>query len=490
MVVTFSGILATGWRARAQEPARDAGDAGAAEELLRPAPAAGDGGVAPPVSETAPPPAEKAAPAGDKSAPPVVPLTAAEHGDVRAAPAAPLVDVPIPGGPAQPAQEETGPKGKKKKGKGNKVGKSTKIAKDAAPGEEHAELGAVAIRGRVFARSEYDRREILALNDMLVLENRTVDSLDLSVPSARLSFHYRAPVEWLTAVAEVDIAGRPDMKDGYVQARDEHFSLRAGQFRVPTSSIEMTSPWTLPTVRRGLLHDVLVDRMDASGRRPGVMIGWRDRKIDLSPRIMIGAFQGSFLAQDPTRTARDTDLLNAMKFPSQTVVARGEIEALGFELGAWYENRIGSPVLFQTYRYWAGGADLHYDHVFESSGLRFWLEGMAGSSWYEHASKVADGKDAMFTAGRVQVAYRFGGTVDDAPFLEPYVLASVLDPDTQVTADFLWEAVVGVNLGYWRRARLSLQGEINRGQRNFPAGFFVGPPPNRQAVVLQAGVAF
>jgi hypothetical protein len=172
------------------------------------------------------------------------------------------------------------------------------------------------------------------------------------------------------------------------------------------------------------------------------------------------------------------------------VVARGEVEILGIEIGAWYENRIGSPAILQTYRYWTAGADLHYDHVFESTGFRFWLEGIGGSSWYEHASKAFDGKDALFAAARAQVAYRFGGTADDAPFIEPYALASVLDPDSQVTEDFLWETVVGVNVGYWRRARLSLQGEINRGQRNFPTGFFAGPPPHRQAIVLQAGVAF
>ena len=135
---------------------------------------------------------------------------------------------------------------------------------------------------------------------------------------------------------------------------------------------------------------------------------------------------------------------------------------------------------------WAYGGD---DHVNTDTG-KDWLEGMYGSSWYEHASKVPDGKDALFMAARTTVAYRFGGTTDEAVYIEPYALASVLDPDTQVTTDQLWEGVVGVNVGYWRRARLSLQGEINKGQRNFPAGYFMGPPLNRTAVILQAGVAF
>ena len=159
-------------------------------------------------------------------------------------------------------------------------------------------------------------------------------------------------------------------------------------------------------------------------------------------------------------------------------------------MGAYYESRIGAPTPLQTYRYWTAGADVYYDRVFDNGGLRFWLEGMSGSSWYEHASKPPDGKDAIFVAARATVAYRFGGTADEAFYVEPYALGSVLDPDAQVTADHLYEGVVGVNVGYWRRARLSLQGEINKGQRNFPAGYFVGPPPDRQAVILQAGVAF
>jgi len=81
-------------------------------------------------------------------------------------------------------------------------------------------------------------------------------------------------------------------------------------------------------------------------------------------------------------------------------------------------------------------------------------------------------------------------TTDDAFYVEPYALGAALDPDADVTTDLLWEGVLGVNVGYWRRARLSLQGEINKGQRNFPTSVFAGPPPDRLGVILQAGVAF
>jgi hypothetical protein len=319
---------------------------------------------------------------------------------------------------------------------------------------------------------------------------RTIDSLDLSVQQARLSFNYRAPMKWLTAVAEVEFSGRPDMRDGYVQARDKHFALRAGQFKVPIAAVAQTSPWTLPFVRRGLIHNVLVDRMDYGGRRPGITVAYRNHDMLLHPRLTLGAFQGSVLVIDPTPFERDTDLLNGQKFAGQTLIARAEIEVAGVELGAYYENRIGSPAPFQTYRYWTAGADLHYDHAFSNGGVRMWIDGLTGTSWYEHASKAPDGRDAMFAAARALIAYRFGGMTDVAFYVEPYTHLAGLDPDVQVTSDLLWEAVLGVNVGYWKRARLTLQGEINKGQRNVPTGLFVGPPPDRVGVILQAGVAF
>jgi hypothetical protein len=475
MVVTLSGILATGWRAHAQEPPRDAG-AGPATDPARPLNEPGDAG---------------AQPSGEPQAPPVQtkPTSTALPGAAEEA-----ESTAAPPGPAAPATAPIAEEGKGKKKKGGKNGKGKdKDEGTGAPTLEQLRFGAFELKGRVLTRAEFDRRDTVVLENTdggLVPVARKVNSLDLSVPSARVSLHYRAPMEWLTAVAEVDIAGRPDMKDGYVQARTANITVRAGQFKVPVSAMEATSPWVLPMVRRGLLNDVLTERMDYGGRRPGVIVGFRDRSIGLHPRLTVGAFQGSYLANDPAPRERDTDLLNAMKFPGQSFVARAEVEILGADVGAYYENRIGAPNTLYTYRYWTAGADIYYDHVFYNGGLRFWLEGMTGSSWYEHASKAPDNKDATFAAARALVAYRFGGTTDEAFYVEPYALGSGLDPDAQVTSDILWEGVVGVNVGYWRRARLSLQAEINKGQRNFPAGFFVGPPPDRQALILQAGVAF
>lgn len=466
MVATFSSILLKGSGAYAQVPVQDADAGSPLLELPRPVFEPSDAGPPPPPVENKAAPAEqKATTTAPIGAPQVAPAPATPP-DVAAAP-----------------PEEGGKKKKKKKKERDR---------DDVPSmlEHKGRYGTFELKGRVLSRAEFDRSEIAGLDNMLQPVVRTVDSLDLSVPSARLSLRYQSPMEWLTAVAEIDIAGNPDMKDGYVQMKDSHFSLRFGQFRVPVAAQQGTSPWTLPFVRRGLIHDVLTERLDSGGRRPGIAFGWRDNSIGIRPHFIVGAFQGSELVREPTRLERNTDLLNGTKFPGQNVVVRGEIEILGMELGAYYENRIGSPALFTTYRYWTAGADLTFDHVFGNGGLRFWIDALAGSSWYELPTKTPDNKDPIFSVARALVAYRFGGIADESFYVEPFALAAALDPDADVTADLLYEGVVGVNVGYWKRARLTLQGEINKGQRNFPAGYFVGPPPDRIGVILQAGVAF
>ena len=101
---------------------------------------------------------------------------------------------------------------------------------------------------------------------------------------------------------------------------------------------------------------------------------------------------------------------------------------------------------------------------------------------------IAIALTALFVIG--YGAYRFGGTEAETFYLEPFGLIGLLDPDIDVIDDLALEALVGINVGAWGRARLTLQGEMNRVRRNFPAGYFLGRSPDHLAVLLQAGVAF
>jgi hypothetical protein len=66
----------------------------------------------------------------------------------------------------------------------------------------------------------------------------------------------------------------------------------------------------------------------------------------------------------------------------------------------------------------------------------------------------------------------------------------LLDPDTEVVADFATEAALGCNAGYWDRAHISLQAEMTNAGRNFPRGFLDNQEPDRLSLLLQAGARF
>ena len=119
-----------------------------------------------------------------------------------------------------------------------------------------------------------------------------------------------------------------------------------------------------------------------------------------------------------------------------------------------------------------------------------WLDGGAGESLYVADDKPEGDQTPWFFTARALVGYRFGGLALGDPYVEPFGHFALLDPDTEVVSDFVTEAAVGVNAGFWDRARLGLQGEITRGQRNFPTGFLDNRDPDRMSLLLQAGARF
>ena len=262
--------------------------------------------------------------------------------------------------------------------------------------------------------------------------------------------------------------------------------LRAGQFKMPGSAIELASPWALPFVRRGFLHGLLVDGLDNAWRRPGVMLRWRGPDF-LRPEISAGVFQGFVVVSEGLE--RDKDLIVAQSLSAQSLIGRAQIEPVeGIQIGGYYHHRVGTPAILRTARYWTAGADLVVDRTFANGGLRIWLDGIAGASWFEHPSKPADGQDTTFVAGRSILAWRFGGVEAEQRYLEAFGTFGVLDPDTEVVADLGVEAAVGFNLGLWQRIRITAQGEIWRVGRNFPPGYTLGVDPDRVAALLQVGV--
>lgn len=440
------------------------------------------------------PAAEQRDPVG--SAPAATPPADAS---AAAAPAAePSVTEPSAADPAEEAAavEPVAPASDKGKRKDkNKKRGDARDARDDRSGREAESTtfafgnigGTLQIKGRVFARAELMHRRETVVSQTGGLEDRDLNALDLSLGSARFGFDYESPLRWLSLTLELDIAGKPEVKDAFVQA-GKRFFLKAGQFKIPAPALELESPWTLPLVRRGLINDLLTEWLDVAGRRPGFAVGYRG-KGGIKPRLTLGAFQGTTLDQVAPGD-RDVELIEEAKLNAQTLAARAEVKLYGLELGAWYEHRTGGPVIGDFEHYETAGLDATLDHAFQRGGLRIWLDGTLGESFYVADDKPGDDETPLFFSARALAAYRFGGVALGDPYLEPFGYFAMLDPDLEVVSDFVTETAVGINVGYWNRGRITLQGEMTRGQRNMPSGFLDHQDPDRLSLLLQVGARF
>jgi hypothetical protein len=200
-----------------------------------------------------------------------------------------------------------------------------------------------------------------------------------------------------------------------------------------------------------------------------------------------------------------------MRGPADTTaLARLSVKPSGVEIGLTGQRRVtyagsrgeGALAAFRERAFWAGGLDLTGDIELARTGLRFWADGLAGSSWFDAASPATAGVLAesqagatrRFASARALAAVRRGGLARGAPYLELFATAGALDPDLSVGSDLFFEAMAGFNAGHWRETRLTAQVERGIFGRNFPEQFFrpfgADPLDRFWALVFQVGAAF
>jgi len=434
--------------------------------------------------------AQDVTPEGAAPSPPNVPA--------ETPPAAVTPNAAAPDAALAPAEAEAAPPtapvsdaqaGKKSKKKGKEPDRAHAGASTpAGPWGFLARLGRLEPTGRIFVRGAWTRRHEAVVDAAGATRDQRVDSLDVSIPSARLGLYYHPPVKWLTANVEVELTGKPKLKDAWLRSRFRYVTAKAGQFKMPFSALEMESIWDLPLADRGLLHTALVKELQVAGRRPGFALEVHGRG-KVRPSLTVGGFQGSVLVDDDP-DKRDVDLLYQQGMASQSWVARAELKVHDFVFAAEYEDRLGTPALLVTKYYQTGGVDMTLDTELGRTGLRVWVEGLMGQSWLENWYKPPDGRDATFLAGRLVSAVRFMARRKGDLYVEPYGMLGLLEPDTAVEHDFASEEVLGVNVGLWKIVRAGLELQIQHVERNFPQTYYLGNNPDRMALLLQAGAQF
>ena len=371
---------------------------------------------------------------------------------------------------AEPEQDKAGKKKKQKRADG-----------EPEPGMAAVEAAAIRaeLRGRVMSLASYEHQRVPGA--MMPQVDR--DTLNLEVSSARFGLKVEV-LDWVSLVLEGEFAGRVRLRDGFVQAKRKHWAVRGGQFKMPISVFTLESPWQLPLARRGWLHELLSDHLLLSGRREGFQAQALGGGA-LDPALTLGAFRSVQWGTDAG------DPIPNPGFDDQTLVARLSVTPAGIEVAAVGQRRV--TVVQQPRAYYAASLESTGDFEFERTGVRFWAEGLGGTSWlgYDPNSTAT----VNFLTARALAAFRFGGLSKGQPFLEPFATFGFIEPDTDSVDDLYWELMAGLNMGYWRFARATLQFELGRSDRNFPtvqyfSAFGREPLYRHMAVLLMVGAAF
>jgi hypothetical protein len=157
--------------------------------------------------------------------------------------------------------------------------KQKKKAKDEAKRKQGDTL---EVHGRVFARGAAAKEETAL--------GAGAWTSELTLASARIGVDYQWR-EQLRAKLSYE-AAKSSVRYAYVELDHDHgLRLRAGRMKLPVGAIEQTSSWTLPTIGRGMVADVVADGLGATGRRSAMELRWKS-KGPARPSVTLAVAQG------------------------------------------------------------------------------------------------------------------------------------------------------------------------------------------------------
>jgi len=304
--------------------------------------------------------------------------------------------------------------------------------------KQESPLGNMAIGGRVRVRETLSAKEDKQFKGKL------------TVPSARLEFTY----QWkkrVKAVVEFDVTD--GLKDAYASLKLANgFAVRVGRFKVPLSLVELESAARLPVIRRGLARDVLKPGvLNLTNRQIGAQLEWQCESCTRVVRMRAGVWQP---VEERASVQEGLGLVP---------MVRGTWQILDtVEVGASARADAFSAASGGVNSNWTLGLDVKQALPLAWGELRTWAEVLVGRS-----SLLTTAEGQLLTA-RALAALRYGGLKKNQFYVEPFVMASAVDPALETTNDLLWEAVGGINFGQWRRWRLQAQYEHREAEANVP----------------------
>lgn len=255
---------------------------------------------------------------------------------------------------------------------------------------------------------------------------------ELALDSARVGINYVWKEKLRTKVS-LEAANGPEVKDAFVELdAGRGVTVRGGHFKLPVSAIEQASAWTLPTIDRGVVADILADGMALTGRRDAAQVAWSCTCMTVTAIVSQSM---TTLGLDPARAVAD----------GAGIAATLRVErafAYGVKAAVFGSNREVVHNMTLVDRYWAGGADAEID--FEP--LRLWADAL-----------VAEGPFGTSVAAQLLGGWRFGGKKKNKTYVEPFVLGAMFNPSIEKKGDQVIETALGVAGGRWKRWRAQAQ---------------------------------
>ncbi len=224
----------------------------------------------------------------------------------------------------------------------------------------------------------------------------------------------------------------------------EELDVRIGHAKAPFGSLETTSAWRLPAQRRGMLNDVLVERLGFGGRKLGAKARVKLKQIAFKPSLELGTYTS------PDRDAAEDFAARAIVKPWKN----GEVQLQAYGANDALTNgglaASGAlAVLHETKKIFAVA------EVFYGRGRLLSLSGDTGV-------------DSSFFALRALAAYAIRIDEGRRFELEPYFGGDVFDPSLDARDDLGFELRGGANFYFLRMFRVNVEAARRQGQSAFP----------------------